>query len=90
MDSYFLRHLLDHHRPQSLDAKFKKILLAAHNHFAGAQNRALALRDIAHQLHCGAKTLLHIVFDLAVSAFGDQHLAIAPAEPQAGQVFLVH
>ena len=36
-------HFLDHHRPEGLDAAIEELLLAAHNHFAGPQDCALAL-----------------------------------------------
>ena len=73
-----------------LDAALEKILLAAHNHFASPQNGAFALSDVAHQLQRGAEALLNVVLDLFVGLLGDQHAAVAPAEAQAGQVFLVH
>ena len=84
------RHFLDHHGAQAFHAQFQKLLLAADNDFAGAENGALALGNVAHQLHGGAEALLHVVLDLFVGALGHQHAAVAGAEAQAGQVFLVH
>ncbi len=68
----------------------EKVLLAAHDHFAGAQDGALALGDVAHQLHGGAEALLDVILDFFVGGLGDQHAAIALAEAQAGHVLFVH
>ena len=90
MNADLLGHFLDHHGPQRFDALVEKILLPPHNHFAGAQNRALALRDVAHQLHCGAEALLHVFLDFLLGAFSHQHAPVARAQAQAGQVLFVH
>ena len=90
MNADLFGHFLDHHRPQRFDPLIQKILLPAHNYFAGPQNRALALRNIAHQLHGGAEPLLDVILDFFLSAFGHQHAAVARAQAQAGQVFFVH
>src|SRR5579863_9105318 len=90
MDAYLFGDLFDHHRAQSFNSLVEEVLLAANDHFAGPQDRALTLRDIAHELESGAEALLHIFFNFFICAFGDQHPAIALAETQAGQVFLIH
>src|SRR6185437_12938712 len=86
----FLRHFLDHQRPQRLDAFLKELLLAADDDLACAQDGALALGDVAHELHGGAEALLHVLLDFAIGALAAEHLAVAAAEAKAGHVLFVH
>ena len=90
VDADLFRHFLDHHGAEGFDALVEEVLLAADNHFTGPEDGAFALGDVAHELHGGAEALLDVVLDFLVSAFGDQHAAVAGAEAEAGQVFLVH
>src|SRR5271157_167627 len=85
-----LGHFLDHHGTERLNALLEKILLAVHNDLAGTQDCALALGDVAHELHRGAEALLNVLLHLFVGVFRGEHLPIAPAEPQAGHIILVH
>ena len=90
MNADLLGHFLNHHRPEPLNALIEKILLAAHNDFAGPKDGAFSLRDVAHELQRGAEALLHVLLHLFGGSFGGKHLPVAPAEPQAGQILLVH
>src|SRR5665213_4304964 len=84
------RHILDHHRPQRIDAALQKIDLPPYNHFARPHDRVLPLLDIAQQLDCRFIPLFHVLAHVALGFFLAQHLAVTLVQPQRGQVLFIH
>ena len=68
----------------------QELSLAAHNRFAGAQDRILALLNVPHQLQRGTIPLFDVFLDVALGALLGKQFAIAVVEAQSGQIFFVH
>ena len=63
-----LRHFLDHHRLQLVNAFFQEILLAADDGVADFQNRLLSLLYVFNELDRTLKAFLDVIARIAIIA----------------------
>ena len=68
MDPDFFGDLLDHHRLELVDARFKEILLARHDGVADLHDGLLPLLDVFHELDRRRIALADIIADFFRSA----------------------
>src|SRR5215472_7994329 len=90
MHADFFRDLFDHHRLQLVGTVIEKVLLAAQNRLADAQNRVLALLDVLHQLNGSGKALFDVVSDVAIGGIAGEQAPISGTEAQLRDIVIVH
>src|SRR5450432_3619053 len=90
MDTNLFRYVLDHHLLDGLDSSLEEVSLTPDDRFAGAQDRVLALFDVAHELQRRTVAFLYILLDVLFRAFLGKHLSIALVEAKGRHLFLVH
>ena len=84
MHANFFGDVLDHHGAGVTQRRVRELRLTADNGLAGAQDGALTLLDVAHQLQGRAIALLHVILDVLLGAGLRQKLFVTLVRRRVG------